>query len=51
VLYVANRGVIPGGGEILAFTPIPEPWTYSAIAAPLVVAVVLRRRLRRGAEV
>jgi hypothetical protein len=49
MLYIANRGLMPGQGEVLALTPVPEPEVMGAIAAAALLGLVLWRK-RRGAD-
>ncbi len=51
ILYVANRGVIPGQGEVLRFQPVPEPAVTGAIAALGLVAFVWWQRRARRVQV
>jgi sugar lactone lactonase YvrE len=46
MLYIANRGLMPGQGEVLAFTPVPEPEVMGAIAAVALIGVVFWRKRR-----
>lgn len=48
ILYVANRGVIPGQGEVLRFQPVPEPAVTGALAALGLVAFIWWRRRAVG---
>lgn len=50
ILYVANRGVIPGSGEILRFQPVPEPAVTGLAAAAGLVGLLLWRRRARAAR-
>ncbi len=50
ILYVANRGVIPGQGEVLRFQPVPEPAVTGAIAALGLIAFVWWQRRSRGIQ-
>jgi hypothetical protein len=43
-LYIANRGLMPGQGQVLMFTPVPEPEVMGAIAAVSLLGFVLWRR-------
>lgn len=43
-LYVANRGLMPGQGEVLRFQPVPEPAVTGAVAAAVLAGLVLWRR-------
>jgi hypothetical protein len=47
-LYVTNRGVAAGGGQVLRFAVVPEPGALTLIAAggllPLAGAIRRRRR-------
>ncbi|HYD84794.1 MAG TPA: ScyD/ScyE family protein [Opitutus sp.] len=44
-LYIANRGVMPGAGEVLQFHPVPEPAvTGLAAAAGLAAFLFWKRR-------
>lgn len=47
ILYIANRGVMPGQGEVLTLTPVPEPEVMGAIAAVALMGWVVWRK-RRG---
>jgi sugar lactone lactonase YvrE len=46
-LFIANRGVIPGQGEVLELSPVPEPSIFGASAAVLLIGLIGRRRFRR----
>jgi PEP-CTERM motif. len=48
VLYVANRGVLAGQGEVLRLQPVPEPAVTGALAAAGLIALVWWRRRARG---
>ena len=43
-LYIANRGLMPGQGQVLMFTPVPEPEVMGTIAAVSLLGFVLWRR-------
>jgi hypothetical protein len=43
-LYVANQGLMPGQGQVLTFTPVPEPEVTGAIAALSLLGLVLWRK-------
>jgi sugar lactone lactonase YvrE len=45
-LYIANRGVMPGQGEVLQFHPVPEPAVTGVAASLGLVAFVLWRQRR-----
>jgi hypothetical protein len=45
-LYIANQGVIPGQGQVLAVTPVPEPSTWGAGAALFLAGLIAQRRIR-----
>jgi MYXO-CTERM domain-containing protein len=46
ILHIANRGLMPGQGEILALTPVPEPEVTGALAAAALVGLVAWRKRR-----
>jgi sugar lactone lactonase YvrE len=50
-LYVANQGLIPGQGEVLLLSPVPEPSTFGAVAAALLVGLIGKRRWRRTQKI
>ena len=50
ILYVANRGVIPGQGEVLRFQPVPEPVVTGAMAALGLIAFVWWQRRSRSMQ-
>lgn len=48
-LYIANRGVMPGMGEVLQFYPVPEPAVTGLAAAAGLAAFLLWKR-RKGRD-
>ena len=43
-LYIANRGIIPGAGEVVSFQSVPEPAVTGAAAALGLIGLVWWRR-------
>ncbi len=44
ILYIANQGVIPGAGDVIALHPVPEPGTWGAAGALLLAGIAAARR-------
>lgn len=47
-LYIANRGVIPGQGEVLQFHPVPEPAVTGLVGAMGLLGFIWWRRRARA---